>query len=564
MPSLDRLDPFRREMAGRAEEEANPFGDPVFRVAPENVRPVLQFLRDRCGFDLLLDITAVDGLELPRKERFDVVYNMRPSLSGERVRVQVYPPEEDLALDSVSDLWASANWAEREVFDQYGVRFRGHPNLKRILNHKDFVGHPLRKDYDIKKGQWLSEPDDLMDELERARARTGRTESPETLLVNLGPSHPAMHGALRALVELEGETILHAVPEIGYLHRGFEKGAEKGDYTQVIPFTDRLNYCSSVMNNIGYCRTVEKMLGVEITPRNEAIRVILLELGRIMDHLVCLAAVLVDLGALTNYWYLFNEREKIYNVIEALCGARLTHCYVRIGGLSHDLHDGFEKGVREILQSVPKALKDVENLVARNRIFLDRTVGVGAITPEEAISYGYTGPCLRATGVPGDLRKDEPYYGYDRLEWDVVVGENGDTYDRIWVRMEEMRQSLRIVEQLIGKIPGGPVNVDDKRVSLPPKSEVYNNIEALMNHFMLIMEGIQPPAGECYGAIEAANGELGFFVVSDGTGKPYKVKVRPPCFYIFSSFPRVVEGAMIQDAIAVLGTLNIIAGELDR
>ncbi|MFH1680582.1 MAG: NADH dehydrogenase (quinone) subunit D [Candidatus Eisenbacteria bacterium] len=552
-------------MAGKAREEPNPFGEVVFRAAPEDLRSVLRSLRDDHRFDMLLDITAIDCLELPcSKPRFDVVYILRRSVGSSRVRMQCRPPDEGLALDTVSDLWSGANWAEREVYDQYGIRFRNHPNLKRILNHKDFVGHPLRKDYDIKKQQWLSEPDDLMDEMEKRRGEDPEAEERESTLLNIGPSHPAMHGALRALVDLEGETIRHAVPEIGYLHRGFEKSAEKGTYTHVIPFTDRLNYCSSVMNNVGYCRTIEKMLGVEPTPRTQTIRVVLLELGRIMDHLVCIAANLVDVGALTNYWYLFNERERIYDVIEALCGARLTHCYVRIGGLAHDLHDGFEEGVRGILRELPKALSDVERLVARNRIFLDRVVGVGAISAEEAVSHGFTGPCLRACGVPDDLRKDEPYYGYDSYDWDVIVGTRGDTHDRIWVRFEEMRQSMRIVEQAMKKMPGGPVNAGDKHVSLPPKAEVYGNIEALMNHFMIIMEGIKPPAGECYGSIEAANGELGFFVVSDGTGKPYKVKVRPPCFYVFSAFPRLTQGRMIQDAIATLGSLNIIAGELDR
>jgi NADH-quinone oxidoreductase subunit C/D len=558
------MDRFRQVMAGRFREEANPFGDVVLHVVPAELHGALQALRDS-GMDLLLDVTAVDHLELPGGgPRFEVVYVMRPSLASARVRVHCRPDDADLSLETASDLWKAANWAEREVYDQYGVRFRSHPNLKRILNHKDFVGHPLRRDYDIKKQQWLSEPDDLMDEMEKLRAENPHDPDRESILLNIGPSHPAMHGALRALVDLEGETIRHAVPEIGYLHRGFEKSAEKGNYTQVIPYTDRLNYCSSVMNNVGYCRTIEKMLGIEVTPRTQAIRVVLLELGRIMDHLVCIGANLVDVGALTNYWYLFNEREKISDVIEALCGARLTHCYIRIGGLAHDLHDGFEDGVKGVLRSLPKAFDDVGRLVARNRIFLDRVVGVGAIGAEEAISHGFTGPCLRATGVANDLRKDEPYYGYDTYDWDVVVGTHGDTYDRIFVRFEEMRQSMRIIEQAMKRMPGGPIDVDDKRVTLPPKLEVYNNIEALMNHFMLIMEGIQPPAGETYGSIEAANGELGFFVVSDGTGKPYKVKVRPPCFYVFSAFPRLTAGGLLQDAIATLGSLNIIAGELDR
>lgn len=552
-------------MEGKAAREENRFGDVVFRVERDDLREALRTLHDNHDCDILLDVTAIDRLRLAGSEpRFDLVYILRHSLGNERVRIQSYVPESDPEADSVSDLWNAADWGEREVFDQYGLRFRNHPNLKRILNHKDFVGHPLRKDYPIGKGQFLSEPDDLMDEMEKKRANDTSDPDRESMLINIGPSHPAMHGTLRALVDIEGETIRHAVPEIGYLHRGFEKSAEKGTYTQVIPYTDRLNYCSSVMNNVGYCRVIEKMLGLTITPRNRTIRVILLEMGRIMDHLVQLAANLVDVGALTNYWFLFNERERIYNVIEALCGARLTHNYVRIGGLAHDLHDGFEEGVRDLLVSIPESLGDVEKLIARNRIFLDRVVGVGVISGADAISYGFTGPCLRASGVPNDLRKDEPYYGYDEYDWDVVIGENGDTYDRIWIRVEEIKQSVRIISQAVDNIPGGPVNVDDRRVTLPEKTETYGNIEALMNHFKIISDGIQPPAGECYGAIEAANGELGFFVVSDGTGKPYKVKVRPPCFYLFNAYPQLVEGGLIQDAIAALGSLNIIAGELDR
>lgn len=553
-------------MADLLTREENSFGENTFRVAPENVRTAMERLKKEFGFDLFLDITAVDGLERGRsgQDRFDVVYIVRPAETGERIRVTATLPAENPTIDSVHHVWAGADWCEREVFDQYGVRFTGHPNLKRILNHKDFVGHPLRKDYDIKKQQWLSEPDDLMDEMEKKTAVSTDKLDSETLLINIGPSHPATHGCLRILTELDGETIVNSVSEIGYLHRGFEKSAEKGTYTHVIPYTDRLNYCSSVLNNVAYCRAIEHMIGIEVPPRNQAIRVILSELARIMDHMVCIGACLVDLGALTNFWFLFNEREKIYNVIEALCGARLTHNYVRIGGLAYDLNDSFEAGVRDLLVSTPKALSDVYGLVGRNRIFLDRVVGVGVISAERAISYGFTGPCLRASGVANDLRKDEPFYRYDEYDWDVVIGENGDTHDRIMVRFEEMYQSLRIIEQALDQMPGGPVNVDDKRISLPPKEDVYGNIEGLMNHFKIIMEGIAPPAGESYHATEAANGELGFFVVSDGSGKPYKIKVRPPCFMLFSAFEELIRGGMMQDAIAILGSLNIIAGELDR
>ncbi len=566
MSTSDRIGRFLREMGEALEAEHNPYGEKSFRVAPEQIRPVLEKLRRDYGFDLLLDITAIDKIELGKagEPRFDVIYNLRPHDTGDRIRLKTSVPESDPALPSVQDLWKTANWCERETWDQYGIRFKGHPNLKRILNHKDFVGHPLRKDYDIKKQQWLSEADDLMDEMEKKRKRTSDALSKETLFVNLGPSHPAFHGAIRILAELDGETIRNSVSEIGYLHRGFEKSAEKGTYTHVIPYTDRLNYLSSVSNNVAYCMQVEHMLDVEVPRRTQVIRVILSELARIMDHMVCIGAALVDLGALTNFWFLFNEREKIYDVIEALCGARLTHCYIRIGGLAHDLHDGFEAGVRALLQSIPETMTDVQNLVGRNRIFLDRVIGVGVISKEDAISYGFTGPCLRACGIPHDLRKDEPYYGYEEYDWDVVIGENGDTYDRLWVRFEEVNQSVRIIEQALSSMPGGPVNVDDKRITLPPKDAVHGNIEALMNHFMLIMNGVAPPAGDSYRAVEAPNGELGFLIVSDGSPKPYKIKVRPPCFMIFSAFDEMIEGGMVQDAIATLGSLNVVAGELDR
>ncbi len=398
-------------------------------------------------------------------------------------------------------------------------------------------------------------------EAKGARGEGWRTES---MVLNLGPSHPAMHGTLRVLVELDGETILHAIPEIGYLHRGFEKGAEKGTWTKVIPFTDRLNYCSALLNNIGYVKAVEKMLGVTVTERCRAIRVIIGELSRIMDHLIAVGTNIVDIGALTNFWYTFNTRERIYNVVEELCGARLTTCYTRIGGLANDLNDTFVAGVRELLKEIPVAVREVESLVRDNRIFLDRTVGVGAITTDEAISWGWTGPCLRATGLAHDLRKRDGYDGYNDYDWDVPVGENGDTYDRIFVRIYEIYESLRIVEQALDRLPGGPVNIDDPRVVLPPKGEVYGNIEGLMNHFKLIMEGIIVPAGEHYDATEAANGELGFHCVSDGSGNPYKVKVRSPSLALFAAYPRLIKGRMISDAIAIIGSLNIIAGELDR
>lgn len=386
----------------------------------------------------------------------------------------------------------------------------------------------------------------------------------EPMYINVGPTHPATHGTFRVFCKLEGETIEKAAVEIGYLHRGFEKIVETKHYTQVIPYTDRLNYVSGLCNNVGYCKAVERMLDVQITPRTEIIRVIICEIQRLMDHFICVGTNLVDIGALTNFWYFFNAREKLTGVLEALTGARLTYTYVRVGGLAWDLPEGWEDRVKAALKDLPKAIRDVEGLVKKNRILVDRAKGVGVMSAEDAISYGFTGPCLRASGVNHDLRKKHPYYRYDEFDFDVPIGSNGDCYDRLFVRVEEMWQSLRIVEQAFKILPGGPINIDDKKIMLPPKHEVHTSMEALINHFKLVIEGIQPPPGEIYDATEAPNGELGFYIISDGSSHPYRIKCRPPCFYTLNALKKLVEGNMVADIVAILGGLNGIAGELDR
>ena len=386
----------------------------------------------------------------------------------------------------------------------------------------------------------------------------------DPMLINIGPTHPATHGTFRVYAKLDGETVEKAGVDIGYLHRGFEKMVETKQYNQVIPYTDRLNYCSSLTNNIGYCKAVERMMGIEVTERTQYIRVIIMEVQRIMDHMICIAANLVDAGALTNFWYFFNCREKMNDVLEALTGARLTYSYTRVGGLAWDLPDGWQDDVKAVMKEVPKAIADVTGLTRKNRIFQDRTRGVGMINKEDAISYGWTGPCLRATGSDYDLRKVRPYYHYDEFDWDIPVGVNGDVYDRVFVRMAEMEESLRIVNQAIDNIPGGPINIDDKNVILPPKEDVHTKMESLINHFKLVIEGLKPPPGRVYDAVEAPNGELGFYIISDGTGRPYRIKVRPPCFYLMNTLKYLIEGGMVADIVVTLAGLNIIAGELDR
>lgn len=382
--------------------------------------------------------------------------------------------------------------------------------------------------------------------------------------LNVGPSHPATHGCLRFLAAMDGETIVASVEEIGYLHRGFEKMVERGTWQQVVPYTDRLNYCSAIMNNIAYCRAVENMFGVEIPERTKVLRVIVNELSRINDHFVCVAAAFQDLGGTTPFMYAFNPREEIMCIWEKLTGARLTNSFARIGGLYRDSYEGFEQDVLAALNSTEKALKDLHACLDRNRIFLDRTVGIGKISAERAISYGWTGPCLRASGVASDLRKDEPYYDYETYDWEVVVGTQGDCNDRLQVRLAEIEESVKIVRQALKRLAPGPVDIVDPRIRVPAHKLAYQDMEGLIGRFKSVYEGIRVPEGEYYCGSECANGELGFTIVSDGSGHPYRIKVRPPCLTQFAAFHELVEGGQLADSMAVLSGLNIIAGELDR
>ncbi|MFZ4513785.1 MAG: NADH dehydrogenase (quinone) subunit D [Geothrix sp.] len=384
------------------------------------------------------------------------------------------------------------------------------------------------------------------------------------MLVNMGPSHPTTHGTLRIVLELEGETITRAIPEMGYLHRGVEKLGESLSYQQFIPLTDRLNYCSSLMNNVGYTLAVEKLLGIEAPPRAQQIRVLVSELARVADHIVCVGVNAVDIGAFTAFLYLFKQRESAYDLFELASGQRLHTSFTRIGGLFRDLPESFVPKTEQFLVECSAAIDEVEALLTHNPIWRDRTAGVGVITAEEAVNWGYTGPCLRAAGVPQDLRKSQPYLGYETYDFDIPVGTTGDVWDRYLVRVEEIRQSLRIIRQVLDRLEPGPIIVDDPKVALPTKDKVYNRMESLIHHFKLIMHGMEMPVGEVYSATEAANGELGFYIVSDGGKNPYRIRVRPPCLPIFSSFEDQVKGGLIADAVAVLGAMNVIAGELDR
>lgn len=434
-----------------------------------------------------------------------------------------------------------------------------------------------------------------------------------SMLLNIGPQHPAMHGIVRIITELDGETVVNAEVEIGYLHRAFEKMCEQGPYNNAIPYTDRLNYVSPLINNIGYCLAVEKLFGIQTTERCQYIRVIMSEVSRITDHLTCVGASAMELGAFTVFLYMIKAREFLYEIIESVTGARLTISYARIGGLKADLPEGFEEKLLNAIKKTREVLKEVEDLLNANRIFVDRIKGIGVISKEDALAYGITGPFLRSTGIDYDVRKANPYLVYDRIDFDVPVGDKGDNLDRYYVRMEEMQQSMRIIESALKQMPKGPVMVDtqgrvmdaammvdeakmgrvegfksvkvtadptldgtglgsravyagQKNIALPAKEDAYGNIEGLMNHFKLVMHGhgIRPPKGEAYFPVEGANGELGFYVVSDNTDRPYRVRVRPPCFPIVAALPKLVIGESVADIVPTFGSVNMIGGELDH
>ncbi len=388
----------------------------------------------------------------------------------------------------------------------------------------------------------------------------------ETTTLNLGPTHPATHGVFQNVLEMDGERIVSAVSTIGYIHRAFEKIAEHRPYYQITPLTDRLNYCSSPINNFGWHLTVEKLLNIETPKRVDYMRIIIMELARISDHLICNGILGVDTGAFTGFLYLMQERENIYEIYEEICGARLTTNFGRVGGFERDFNDIAILKTKKFLATFPKIMKSFEELFNRNRIFIDRTVGVGAISAEKALNYGFTGPCLRATGVDYDVRTANPYSSYNEFDFEIPVGTNGDTYDRYMVRNEEIWQSLRLIEQALAKMekePKGIFHADVPAYYLPEKQDVYANMEALIYHFKIVMGEVDMPKGELYHAVEGGNGELGFYLISEGGRSPYRLHFRRPCFIIYQAFAEIAKGSLLSDAIVTMSSLNVIAGELD-
>lgn len=386
----------------------------------------------------------------------------------------------------------------------------------------------------------------------------------EHMLINIGPQHPATHGVLRLVLELDGETVVRCIPHIGYLHCGFEKIGEYRQYNQIIPWTDREDYLNSPGNNVAFALGSERLFGIEITERCKVLRVITCELSRIMAHLVWLGTTCIDLGAFTPFLWAFQRREQIYVMFERWVGARLTTSLTRVGGMAADIPDGFTDLLREFIRDFPNTLAEIDKLLTRNAIWVGRTVGLGVMSPEDAINYGLSGPLLRASGVSYDVRRDFPYLDYETYDFEVPVGVHGDIYDRYLVRMEEMRQSVKILEQALERLPDGPINVDDPRVILPPKHKATSEMESMIHHFKLVMEGPRPPVGESYVAVESPKGEKGYYMVSDGTAKPVRWRIRPPSFVNLSAISKMAEGHMLSDVIAINASIDIVMGEIDR
>lgn len=384
------------------------------------------------------------------------------------------------------------------------------------------------------------------------------------MTINMGPQHPATHGVLRLVLELDGEVVVKATPHVGQLHRGVEKLSETKTYHQVIPLTDRMDYTNGIGNNLGYVLTVEKLLGIEAPKRAQYIRVALTELQRLAAHLIWLATHALDIGAMTVLFYCFRDRESILRIIEEVSGGRLTPTYFRIGGLARDIQEEFKERVMDFLADFPGRIKEYETLLTKNVIWMRRTKGVGILTAEDAINYGASGPTLRGSGVKWDVRKRFPYSGYDKFDFEIPIGEVGDVYDRYMVRLEEMRQSLRIIQQAVENLPDGRIMVDDPRVVLPPKDDVQRDIDALIRQFKIVSEGFEPPEGEVFMSVEAPKGELGFYIVSDGSNHPYRIKIRTPSFINLSVLPKMVEGGLIADVVSAIGSIDIVLGEIDR
>jgi NADH-quinone oxidoreductase subunit C/D len=553
---------------------------PTLWVSQDRINDVLRHLKTGVDhpYKMLYDLTAID--ERARKDRhvepmsdFTVVYHLLSFDRNEDIRIKVPLKERAAALPTITNLWQSANWYEREIWDLFGITFDGHPNLRRILMPPTWNGHPLCKDHPARATE--TGPFQLSDEKEEREQAALKfrpedwglkriAEDSDFMFLNLGPQHPGTHGLIRFVLQLDGEEIADSVVDIGYHHRGAEKMAERQTWHTYIPYTDRVDYLGGVMNNMAYCLAVEKLAGIEVPERARTIRVMLAELFRIASHLVWYGTFAQDLGALSPVFYMFTDRERIFDIVEAICGGRMHPAWFRIGGVAQDLPRGWDRLVRDFITYLPPRLKEYDAIVMQNRIFKSRTKGVGVYTKDEAIDWGVTGPGLRACGYEWDFRKKRPYSGYENFEFDIPTATHGDCYDRGAVRVEEMRQSLRIVEQCVNNMPGGSYKSDHPLTTPPRKERTMHDIETLINHFLGVSWGPVIPAGEAFMGIEATKGNNGYYLISDGTAMSYRTRIRTPSFAHMQMVPKISKGLMIADLLAILGSIDFILADVDR
>jgi NADH-quinone oxidoreductase subunit C/D len=553
---------------------------PTLWISTDRVRDVLRYLKTEVAqpYRLLYDLTAID--ERVRQNRqgqpasdFTVVYHLLSFERNADLRLKVALQGEYPTMHTITDIWPAANWYEREVWDMFGIGFEGHPHLRRILMPLTWQGHPLRKEHPARATEMgpFQLPEDKQERemaalqfkpeewgLERQR------EDVDLMFLNLGPQHPGTHGILRVVLQLDGEEILDAVPDIGYHHRGSEKMAERQTWHTYLPYTDRVDYLGGVMNNLAYVLAVEKLAGIEVPDRAKVIRVMMAELFRIASHLVWYGTFAQDLGMMSPVFYMFADRERIFDIVAAITGGRMHPSWFRIGGVRQDLPKGWERLVRDFLGYLPSRLREYDKLVMANPIFEARTRGIGAYTLDEAIEWGVTGPGLRACGLEWDFRKKRPYSGYDQFEFDIPTATNGDCYDRGVVRVEEMRQSLRIIKQCLAEMPPGPYKADHPLVTPPRKERTMHDIETLITHFLGVSWGPILPPGEAFFGIEATKGNNGYYLISDGRNHAYRNRIRTPSFPHIQMVPLISRGGMLPDLVAILGSIDYVLADVDR
>ncbi|MGH9377585.1 MAG: NADH-quinone oxidoreductase subunit C/D [Terriglobia bacterium] len=554
---------------------------PTFWTQRENISDVLHHLKTRVSdpYKVLYDVTAIDERVRTHREGqpasdFSVVYHLLSYGRNEYIRIKVALKADDLHVPSITGVWPCANWYEREVWDMFGIVFDGHPHLRRILMPQTWVGHPLRKDHPARATEMgpFELPDEKVDREQEAlrfnpeewgMKRSG--DDSDFIFLNVGPQHPGTHGVIRIALQLDGEEILDCVPEIGFHHRGAEKMGERQSWHTYIPYTDRIDYLGGVMNNLAYLTAVEKLGKITVPARAQVIRVMLAELFRIISHLVWFGTFAQDLGQLSPVFFTFNDRERAFGIIEAICGARMHPNWFRIGGVADDLPKGWDGMFRDFIKYFPPRLVEYDKEIMRNRIFKARTVGVGAYTVDEAIEWGVTGPNLRACGFEWDFRKKQPYTGYEQYQFDIPTATHGDCYDRAVVRVEEMRQSLRIVEQCVSNMPEGPYKSLEP-LSAPPlkPNNTMHDIETLITHFLGVSWGPVMPPGEALGAIEATKGNNGYYLVSDGNTVSYRTRIRSPSFTHMQTLPNLCRGLTVADLLAILGSIDFVLADIDR